>query len=115
MTASTGFGRGRGPMRATVLARELGRLLRAEGPATWTAQAACRDRCDDLMYPDSDEDSVIYQRGVASARAVCAWCPVRLACLEHAVVAGEDHGVWGGTTPAERRAMSRRIRKAKGA
>jgi len=102
-------------MRSTVLARELGRLLRAEGPAIWVAQAACRDRGDDLMYPDGDEASAIYQRGVEAARAVCAWCPVRAACLEHAVAAGEDYGVWGGTTPAQRRAMSRRARKAKGA
>ncbi len=111
MTASTGHGRGRGPMRATVLARELGRLLGVEGPGTWSAHAACRDRRDDLMYPDGDERSAVYVCHAEAARAMCGWCPVRAACLEHALVAGEDHGIWGGTTPDERRAMRRRARK----
>ncbi len=114
MTAGTGFGRGRGPMRTTVLAREFERVLRAEGPGVWSAFAACRG-LGDVMFPDGDECSPVYRRGAEIARAVCAGCPARASCLGHALTAGEDHGVWGGTTPEERRAMRRRAREAKGA
>ena len=43
----------------------------------------------------------------ARAKAVCADCPVREACLAYAINTGEDFGVWGGTTPDERRALRR--------
>lgn len=36
------------------------------------------------------------------AKAVCRACPVRLECLDWAVKANEQAGVWGGTTPGER-------------
>lgn len=43
-----------------------------------------------------------------TARRLCAECPVRAACLRHALDNGEAEGVWGGTTPDVRR---RRLRK----
>jgi WhiB family redox-sensing transcriptional regulator len=70
----------------------------AEG---WTAKAACRGLDVRLFYPDSGKRS-------APAQRVCAGCLVRAACLEHALAAGERHGVWGGATEDERRAMRRR-------
>ncbi|AEQ20988.1 WhiB-like protein [Rhodococcus phage E3] len=30
------------------------------------------------------------------AKAICAECPVRARCLQHARDAGERYGVWGG-------------------
>ena len=36
-------------------------------------------------------------------RPICAACPVREACLEHALAVREKHGVWGGLTERERR------------
>lgn len=41
------------------------------------------------------------------AKAICAECPVRERCLEHALTEPEKHGVWGGTSEKERRVMRR--------
>src|SRR5262245_60909731 len=39
------------------------------------------------------------------AKAVCFQCPVRIDCLEWAVLYEEAHGVWGGLSQNERRAL----------
>ena len=39
-------------------------------------------------------------------------CPVREACLEHAIAVREKHGVWGGLTARERRRLIRRRRRS---
>lgn len=36
------------------------------------------------------------------ARIACWMCPVKDDCLEFALAARIEHGVWGGTTPDER-------------
>lgn len=41
------------------------------------------------------------------AKALCAACPIRAACAEHAIRHGETDGIWGGLTPAERRTRRR--------
>lgn len=48
--------------------------------------------------------------GVEVARNICATCPVREACLEHALVNRIDHGVWGGCSERERRRILKRRR-----
>jgi hypothetical protein len=40
-----------------------------------------------------------------TAVALCGRCPVSGACLAWALRVGDCHGVWGGTTARERRAM----------
>ncbi|MCT1776765.1 WhiB family transcriptional regulator [Brachybacterium sp. p3-SID957] len=37
------------------------------------------------------------------AARLCLDCPAMPACLTYARAAGETEGVWGGTTPRERR------------
>ncbi len=37
--------------------------------------------------------------------ALCGTCAVQGPCLAWALQVGDCHGVWGGTTPRERRAM----------
>jgi WhiB family redox-sensing transcriptional regulator len=46
------------------------------------------------------------------ARAVCRYCPVRVECLEYALATRQEDGVWGGTTPWERRSIRRRRQRA---
>lgn len=46
----------------------------------------------------------------AEAVEACSWCPVLQLCRSYAVAADEREGVWGGTTPAERRALAGRRR-----
>jgi hypothetical protein len=66
-------------------------------PAPWMASASCAQADPDLWYPDR-HDAV----EVADAVRICHACPVRQECLDHAIAAGEDHGVWGGLTPGQR-------------
>ncbi|MDJ0385624.1 WhiB family transcriptional regulator [Streptomyces sp. G-G2] len=40
-----------------------------------------------------------------AAKDVCALCPVQVACLRHALDVREPHGMWGGLTQEERRAL----------
>jgi len=39
------------------------------------------------------------------AKAICQQCSVRKPCLEYALDIREQHGIWGGLTESERRAM----------
>ena len=41
----------------------------------------------------------------AAAKAVCAGCPVRRECLDHALTSGEPYGVWGGLSEGERETL----------
>ena len=67
---------------------------------TWRDHAACRGIDPDLFYPVSDEEA-------DPAKEICGLCPVRTACLEHALAGRERDGVWGGATERERRRMIR--------
>lgn len=71
----------------------------------WTERAACRGLDPDLFYPVGTTGPALEQ--VAAAKAICARCPVRDDCLDWALRTGEAHGVWGGTTPEERRYLRR--------
>jgi len=68
------------------------------GEPPWQDGALCAETDPALFYPDPGQSA-------APALRVCAACPVRGACLEHALDAGELWGVWGGTTERERRAI----------
>ncbi|HWL41813.1 MAG TPA: WhiB family transcriptional regulator [Ilumatobacter sp.] len=61
----------------------------------WQQRAACRGTDPALFYADDHAT-------IAAAKAVCAHCPVRAQCRDHAIAAGEELGVWGGLTPDER-------------
>ena len=68
---------------------------------SWTARAACRGLDTGTFYPATPEQE-------AEALAICATCPVREQCLEQALRDREQYGVWGGTTPEQRRRIARR-------
>jgi hypothetical protein len=42
------------------------------------------------------------------ARQICAGCPVRQPCLDYALSHGISHGIWGGLTERDRRALRTR-------
>lgn len=77
-----------------------------EDQQPWMASAACANTDAD-MFPGRKE------RELRPARAVCATCPqaTRTACLTYAITEGLTHGVYGGASPDERRAMLRRAGK----
>lgn len=59
----------------------------------------------EVFYPSTDELA-------EEAKVVCAECPVRQPCLEHALSGRERDGVWGGLTERERRRILRQRRKS---
>jgi WhiB family redox-sensing transcriptional regulator len=73
----------------------------------WRKQAACRGLDVEVFYPATEDEA-----DAAEAKAVCAECPVRQLCLEHALAHREREGVWGGTTERERRRIVRQRRKS---
>src|SRR5437870_2644587 len=71
---------------------------------SWRSSASCRGLDPAIFVPASEEDA-------AEAKASCAGCLVRQACLEYALVSRERDGVWGGATEKERRRILRHRRK----
>ncbi|MFF2522476.1 WhiB family transcriptional regulator [Streptomyces liangshanensis] len=75
------------------------------GRYAWHAAGLCQ----------SDPDDFFGQNGGSadSARRICTDCPIRLACLEQAMVAESGlsysmrAGIWGGLAPRERAARDR--------
>jgi WhiB family transcriptional regulator, redox-sensing transcriptional regulator len=72
------------------------------------AAAACKGADPDLFFGPDAELVTARRAREAKAKAICAGCPVRAACLAYALNAHQDFGVWGGTDEDERRAMRRR-------
>lgn len=62
----------------------------------------CREIGVEIFFPDV-RDASDYQL----ARTICSGCGVREQCLEWAV-RHEPHGMWGGTTPLERKQIRRK-------
>jgi WhiB family transcriptional regulator, redox-sensing transcriptional regulator len=84
-------------------ARRDERLLRAfrdrgRDPG-WRTRGACQTVDPETFFPAPSESA-------EAAVALCRTCPVRGSCLAWALEAGDLHGVWGGTTARERRAMA---------
>ena len=67
---------------------------------TWTDQAACRGTDTEIFYPVTPDEE-------AEALSICATCPVRAQCLDYAIRNRETYGIWGGTTPDQRRRIRR--------
>ncbi|WP_405010169.1 WhiB family transcriptional regulator [Kitasatospora sp. NBC_01539] len=78
----------------------------------WQLRAACRERDSALFFHPAGERGEPHEARDAAAKTVCTRCPVRRQCLEYALAAGEQYGVWGGTTEDERRALRSRRRRA---
>ena len=78
---------------------------------TWRHQAACAGETTDLFFPIGTSGPAYQQ--AERARQVCMPCPVRTACLEWALNVGIEHGIWGGLTEEERRALKRRTTRAR--
>lgn len=74
---------------------------------SWQLRAACREMDTDLFFHPYGERDPSRTRRVQAAKAVCAGCPVRVECAEHALTVGEAYGVWGGLSEDERAAMAR--------
>lgn len=76
----------------------------------WREDGACAHADPDLFFPISSTGRALGQ--IAKAKATCAGCPVRQACLEFALDQDLMHGIWGGATPEDRRAWRHERRSA---
>ena len=77
----------------------------ADRDDTLYRRAACAGAPADLFFPDPTRPDA---RRLEQAKAICAGCLVREACL--AAGMAEEHGIWGGLTPRERHVLRREQR-----
>lgn len=73
----------------------------------WQDHALCTDVDHDIFFPEKDDLATL-----RTAQQVCADCPVRTQCLEHALTHGEQAGVWGGVSAAARRRLRQQQKAA---
>jgi WhiB family redox-sensing transcriptional regulator len=64
---------------------------------TWRQRAICLGEDPDVFFPAHGDPGI-------RARQICARCPVRVGCREHAV-ANDEWGIWGGLDREQRRAL----------
>lgn len=74
---------------------------RPVGDLSWQDDAACRGTDPNLFNPPPQDNRAA--EWAAAAKAVCARCPVRTACADHAITQREPAGIWGGLTARERK------------
>lgn len=67
--------------------------------------AECED-FPEIFYPEGPEHVRRYDE--RTAKAICNACPVRELCLDYALAAKEEYGIFGGLTPSERRLLRRK-------
>ena len=72
----------------------------------WQQTGACRNGMATDFYPpmhtERKHERLARER---RAKSVCASCPVRDECLEHAIDVDERYGIWGGLNQEERRLL----------
>jgi WhiB family redox-sensing transcriptional regulator len=73
---------------------------------TWQDSGACRDGAATDFYPpihtERKHERLARER---RAKSICAACPVRTQCLQHALHVDERYGIWGGLNQDERRLL----------
>lgn len=75
----------------------------------WQQDAACRGADANLFFAPPHQETKEERQGRESqAKAICARCPVRRQCLDHALATREPYGVWGGLNEIERRELLQR-------
>ena len=71
--------------------------LKWEGREGWRDEAECKNLDIEMFFGPE---------GRRASRKVCADCPVRMDCLEFALVNGIEYGMYGGLTAMERARIS---------
>ena len=64
----------------------------------WQDRGSCQAADPEVFFPDEPGSC-------GPAVAVCRRCPVQDRCLLAAIQTRQTHGVWGATTPKERKPM----------
>lgn len=66
----------------------------------WMDDALCAQIGGDHWFPAKGD-------ATWRAKSICRRCPVTAECLDYALERGEPHGIWGGISERERRALRR--------
>ena len=74
-----------------------------EEKRNWRDRAACRALPPEMFFLDPADTE-----GIENVKQICAECPVASECLSYAVSTNQTEGVWGATTPGERRRLRQR-------
>lgn len=82
---------------------DLVKLEGAQGAVGWVDQARCAGMPSRIFYPDGQGSTG--RTAYKPAISVCERCPVRYPCL--AAHLNEKWGCYGGTTPADRRRITK--------
>ncbi|MFF2731845.1 WhiB family transcriptional regulator [Streptomyces sp. NPDC058008] len=69
----------------------------------WRYRGLCKTADADLFFPTVGGGEA--EQKTAAAKRLCAKCPVRAQCLQAALDAGEEFGVFGGLDRRERRRL----------
>ncbi len=72
----------------------------------WREAAACRTEDPEIFFGSSQTDAG--KADIRHAKVICWRCPSRPECGQWALAEGIPHGVFGGMSDAERRAILRR-------
>lgn len=77
----------------------------------WQLHGSCRDYDTEIFFHPEGERGSTRRKRAATAKAICATCPVMAECREYALANNEPYGVWGGLTQEERKelALQRRL------
>ena len=76
------------------------------GALLWQQKAACRGPLGAVFFPPSTSERKREKVARESkAKDICMSCPVLAECRDYAIEIREPHGVWGGLSEQERRAL----------
>ena len=80
---------------------------------TSTESERWQDKAECLKTPGPFDSEHASPGQIALAKKVCAKCIVRDECLAYALKNKEQFGIWGGLTEQERKALRRRMQRAR--
>jgi len=78
----------------------------------WLDDAACKGSESEIWFLEANHKAEDEWK-IFAAKEICATCPVREPCLEHAIEYRE-WGIWGGTTDQERKRIRMHRRRYPG-
>ncbi len=78
----------------------------AKADLSWQDRGACKGPCQAIFFPPARLERRTDRRlREARAKEICQTCSVQEKCLTYAMDISEQHGIWGGLTARERRAL----------
>jgi len=72
----------------------------------WQYAGSCLGVDPSTFFSPEAERGAKRERREAAAKALCLQCPVIAKCREHALMAQEPYGVWGGLSESDRAALT---------